>query len=81
MLQKRFGPFLFPEAGKDTAVLQDDEGPLDQHSVGGQKPQLLFFGHGGQLILQLQAAVTKPLVLKNFFRGREEDAYQVFSSS
>ena len=64
-------PFPFPEAGRflqprgplrlseahQHKVIRHQDGPFDQHSVGGQQCQLILLRHGGELVLQFQRLV------------------------
>ena len=58
LLLQQLLPVLLLKAHQN-CIPGDDDGPLDQHAVGGQQSELLLPGHGGELVLQPQVLVDQ----------------------
>jgi poly(A) polymerase len=65
-------PLIFPESHQHL-VTTDEDGTLDQHTVGGQQLQLLFLSHGGQLLFQIHGFVEKAGGIEKLLQGQSAD--------
>ena len=62
------GPFPFFESQKDPAVVQKQDGPLDQHAILGQQIVLGLFIHFTQLVLQPHFLIELAAGVEEFFQ-------------
>lgn len=61
--------FLFPEADEDE-VLTDEEGALDEHTIGGEEGKHFVFGHCGEFFFEAQGFVEKTTCVEEAFQGQ-----------